>query len=87
MKPVTIRGSGVIAEGGKEPLPSQTHLVHIFLVCSEMTPHCCRNKEQVKGAARWREKPGSAAHRRQERSDLIGPQCLVTDAAVVVVLK
>lgn len=35
--------------------------------------------------------PGSAAaaaaHRGQERSDLIGSQRLVTDAAVVVVLK
>lgn len=30
--------------------PTQTHLVHIFLVCSEMTPHCCRNKEQVNAA-------------------------------------
>lgn len=30
---------------------------------------------------------GPAAHRRQERSDLVGPQRFVTDAAVVVVLK
>lgn len=29
----------------------------------------------------------AAAHRGQERSDLIGSQRLVTDAAVVVVLK
>lgn len=34
-----------------------------------------------------RDPPGPAAHRRQERSDLVGPQRFVTDAAVVVVLK
>lgn len=31
--------------------------------------------------------PGPAAYRRQERSDLFGPQRFVTDAAAVVVLK
>lgn len=39
------------------------------------------------GPARPGHNPGPSAHRRQERSDLVGPQRFVTDAAVVVVLK
>lgn len=86
------------AEAYRLRSPPPTYLVHIFLVCSEMTPHCCRDKEEVSGGRERAARParpgrdpppppGPAAHRRQERSDLVGPQRLVTDAAVVVVLK
>lgn len=93
MKPIAVRGSGLTAEGGERaearlagggPNSPGAHLLGVFGDDAALL--------QKQRAGEWSGETGpaaaaAAAHRGQERSDLIRSQRLVADAAVVVELK